>query len=35
MLEWRPRPIVLIVLVLAAFALVSGYAILNESNWEW
>jgi hypothetical protein len=38
MLEWRPRLILLVlVLALVVFALVAGYATsdLERMNWEW
>jgi uncharacterized membrane protein YciS (DUF1049 family) len=38
MLEWRPRLIVLVlVLALVVFALATGYASddLIRNNWEW
>jgi hypothetical protein len=38
MLEWRPRLILLVlVLALIVFALVAGYATddLIRNNWEW
>jgi hypothetical protein len=36
MLEWRPRlTALLVVLVLVAFALATGFFIPFVENWEW
>lgn len=36
MLEWRPRLIALLVLVvMLAVSLSTGYALLGPENWEW